>query len=240
MRTDLDEQLSDWLFLDGGWVEEAERDALLDHQGLSRAFGAIAGFAPPALAELMAYSTVQLAAGLEGQAPRAQDLVASVLAAVLAWIEEAFDGVPPPGPENRTLRQAEGADNYEDVARRPGESEGPWQTVCDAYLLESQWALPHLDAVGLRYYLPAVMSFALRHLREGHPDDGWLTESLTFTLYPAKPHLRSYQEQRMGGLTEEERKAIAGFCWITENEASLKWAGSIGAGGDWITAFHSA
>ena len=48
----------------------------------------------------------------------------------------------------------------------------------ETHLLENQWALPYLDAQGVHYYLPAVMSFALRHRCPGD----WIVESLGYKL----------------------------------------------------------
>ena len=141
------------------------------------------------------------------------------------------------------MRQAEGADNYEDVPRTAQDSYGPWQQITDEYILESQWALSHLDAIGLRYYLPVVMRFTIRYLRAPHPGDKWITESLSFHVerssYQRGSKLYLYQRRRLAALTQAQRAAIAGFCWLTENEACSGWAEGAQLGADWIDHFQA-
>ncbi len=132
-----------------------------------------------------------------------------VIAAVLAWIERAFDGVSPPDEDHTTLHQAEAADNYEGCDRSR-DFLGRWQEFPDDQLLANQWALPHLDEQGIHYYVPAVMSFALRH----HEAGGWLTESLEYTLQPSSAPLRDYQQQRFSLLDRGQRAAIYAYSLI--------------------------
>ena len=146
-----------------------------------------------------------------------------MIATALQRIERAFDGVPPPDPQHRTLFQAEAADNW----ARCDQSQdhlGRWQDVPDAHFLINQHALSHLDYQGMHYYLPAVMSFELRgyldvylgHKRGPH----WILESLEYTLQPEarRSDLRGYSWERFQTLTREQRRAIWMFTVLTRND----------------------
>ena len=144
-----------------------------------------------------------------------------VVAAVLAWIDRAFDGVPVPDEDHRTIYQAEAADSYASCDRSRDHL-GRWQDLPDAHLLENQWALAHLDEQGIHYYLPAVMSFALR---DPPGNDYWLTESLEYTLEPSSPDLRDYEQLRLALLDRAQRAAIYAFTLTRRySNAAVAWA----------------
>lgn len=135
---------------------------------------------------------------------------ARIAAATLAWIDRAFDGVPPPDEAHRTIHQAEAADNH-DMCDRSRDHFGRWQDLPEAHLLANQWAVPHLDVQGMHYYIPAVMTFALRYAGTGHLEDRWITESLGYTLGRAKPNLRDYQRARFAAFDHGQRAAILAY-----------------------------
>ena len=130
-----------------------------------------------------------------------------VIAAVLAWIDRAFDGVPVPDEDHRTIHQAEAGDSDRSCDRSLDHL-GRWQDLPDSHLLENQWALAHLDEQGIHYYLPAVMSLVLR---DPPRHDFWLTQSLGFTLEPSSPDLRDHQQRRFSLLDRAQRAAIYAF-----------------------------
>jgi uncharacterized protein (TIGR02996 family) len=163
------------------------------------------------------------------------------LAAVRARVERAFDGAPPPDEEHRTLYQAEASDNR-DWCDRSRDHLGRWQDLPEEHLLDCQFALPHLDEQGLRYYLPAVMALGLRHLFSD--DRPVLLENLSFTLgsrYDAD--LRDYVRSRMRLLAPEQRLAICTYCFVAEHdEAFESWARVVvaeldGPREDWFDLF---
>jgi uncharacterized protein (TIGR02996 family) len=164
-----------------------------------------------------------------------------VRAAVIAWIDRAFDGVPPPDDAHRTLHQAEAADSYE-TCDRSRDHLGPWQQLPEEQLLANQWALAHLDEQGIRYYAPAVMTFALRQSGR-HPDDHWLTESFEYTLEPSGPELRSHQQQRFSLLDRAQRAAIYAYTVARGHDSAMRaWARVFegereGARDDWFSLF---
>jgi hypothetical protein len=130
--------------------------------------------------------------------------IAREQAEVLAVIDRAFDGVPFPGPTHRSLYQAEAADSYAgcDQSR---DHRGRWQELPDAHLLDCQCALPFLDADGLHYYLPAIMSFAAREPRDAGPR-AWLCESLEYNLARYRDEPARYER-----LTPAQHDAVARF-----------------------------
>ncbi len=147
---------------------------------------------------------------------------AQVVAALRAWIEHAFDGVPPPDEVHRTIRQGEAADNH-DMVDRSLDHVGRWQDLPDQELLDSQWALPYLDEQGIQYYAPAVMTFALRQPRRWH--EHWITESFEYSLQPSGAGLRNYQHNRLRLLDRRQRAAIYAYTLVmTHAEAASAWA----------------
>jgi hypothetical protein len=68
-----------------------------------------------------------------------------------------------------TLHEAEVIDHYgTDAERRKArtrDTEKDWRDVPDASIEECPNALPHLDPVSWRFYLPAFMRFGLRTMR---------------------------------------------------------------------------
>lgn len=145
-----------------------------------------------------------------------------VIAAMRVWIEHAFDGVPPPDEDHYTIRQGEAADSHAMVDRSLDHS-GRWQDLPDHELLDSQWALPHLDEQGIHYYIPAIMTFALRQGSRWHRH--WITESLEYTLQRSSGNLRAYQLRRFRLLARAQRAAIYAYTLVAgHQEAAQAWA----------------
>ena len=230
MRELIDERVEAWMAHHVHTLPEAEADAFDGYQALVEDFESVAALAPAELRTAMALSSVQLLACMQPDGDRAQGQLQRVLDALIAWVEAAFAEVPPPDAEHLSLAQAEALDSYEHAERASDDSVGPWTALTDAYLLANQWALAYLDAQGVPYYFPAIMCFDLRHQLEGHPEDGWLTESFGYTLE------LSLRDLTPGGrchlLTSEQRGAIAGYCWATGNPAMLRWVGAAAPGSD--------
>jgi hypothetical protein len=133
--------------------------------------------------------------------------------AVLTVIERAFDGIEFPGPAHHSLFQAEAIDSYRgcDQSR---DHKGRWQDLPRDHLLACQFALPHLRAESLPYYLPAILSFVVReHDREPPGGAGWIFEAvahhLRFSLHD--PAMRDHHAERHRLLTRDQLAAIAAF-----------------------------
>jgi hypothetical protein len=155
------------------------------------------------------------------------DAVPALWSSLIAPIEAAFDGVPPPDAHHRSLFDAEAADNYASYDG-PHRHRGPWQSIPAAHLKACQWAIPHLDAQGIAYYLPAIVTADLK--RRLWPDqwfDGWLFDSLQFSLTPGRgDHLRDYSRDRLSVLDAPQRAAIAAYVQAVSDEpdARAAWA----------------
>jgi len=132
---------------------------------------------------------------------------------VLTAIERAFDGVVFPGPAHRSLFQAEATDSYRDCDQSR-DHKGRWQDLPRDHLLACQFALPHLRAESLPYYLPAILSFVVReHDREPPGGAGWIFETvadhLRFKLHD--PEMCDHHAERHRLLTRDQLAAIATF-----------------------------
>ncbi|MEL6348139.1 MAG: DUF6714 family protein [Myxococcota bacterium] len=156
---------------------------------------------------------------------------------LLDEIDCAFDGVPPPDADHRTLRQAEAWDGYVLVDQRR-DHKGRWQDLSLQELLACPNALPHLDAQGIHYYLPAIMCADLRE--RGRL--GWLSTSLRYTLQPRTGDLKRYQRQRFQPLTAPQRAAICGFVVHIDADVAVQdaWRRVVAAGDDrgWFRRFY--
>lgn len=165
------------------------------------------------------------------------------LAATVTLIDRAFDGVPVPDARHRTIHQAEAADSH-DMCDRSRDHLGRWQDLPDAHLLDNQWALAHLDDQGIHYYLPAVMTFALRHFHRPHARDQWITESLGYTLHQSKGELHDYQQRRFACLDRDQRAAIYAFVLATGTPKMIAAWGRVfeaeraGPRADWYAVYR--
>ncbi|AKU96497.1 hypothetical protein AKJ09_03161 [Labilithrix luteola] len=158
----------------------------------------------------------------------------------LEVIERAFDGVPPPDHEHRTLHQAEAWDVYR-IVDQGGDHNGRWQDLPESHILECTQAFPHLDEQGIQYYLPAFMSHFIRTPRAR---EQWSYTSLLFTLQPSTGDLKAHQRRRFSLLTHLQRKAIVAYLEHIEapEKALLPWRRVVEAGDDpdWFREFYDA
>jgi hypothetical protein len=172
-------------------------------------------------------------------ATRQMDQARDGVARTLEVIERAFDGVPPPDQEHRTLYQAEAWDAYQVVDQRR-DHKGRWQDLPESHIRDCSQALPHLDEQGIRYYLPALMTHFIRNPRDRKR---WSYESLRFTLQPSTGDLKDYQRRRFSLLTALQRAAIVAYLehmGATE-EALLPWRRVLELGADeqdWFRKFY--
>ena len=126
-------------------------------------------------------------------------------------INQAFDGVPQ--PKDITLHVAEAHDDYDyehDAEHRQKDFIGRWQDVPNEHIQKCRCAMSYVDAVGMRYYLPAQMIWYLKNFGNSKivVDD--------MPLYTLDPHdnnenLRKYQQERFSLFSPEQLKACAHF-----------------------------
>ena len=120
-----------------------------------------------------------------------------------------------------SLREADIIDRYAqgesfEEARAQDEKDS-WEKIEDD-LLEGLQVLAHLDAEGMRYYIPAYMVWTLNNYQRS---DSMSTDSTIYTLNPYDPHGRedegfglgfsSYRLERYALLSRSQSKAIAEF-----------------------------
>jgi hypothetical protein len=153
---------------------------------------------------------------------------------VIKVIEDAFAEVCFPGPEHRSLFQAEASDNH-DTCDQSRDHKGRWQDLPFDHIKQCQWAIPHLDKYGIQYYLPALMSAYLKCADEErlmmHVFD-----SLFFILSKSNdPKLNDYQKERFSLLTVEQKAAVYRFVLFIkpENKQLLSQWESLARGEDW-------
>lgn len=148
---------------------------------------------------------------------------AEQLTALLAAIDVAFDGVPVPGEPHPTLHKAEASDWPTASTYDPSQDHrGRWQDLPLQHLRECPWALARLDAEGLHYYLPAIMTAEVRwHLAspEGGGSEehaGLIADRLRFMLTPDREEdLRDLRRTKLRLLTGPQRAVIGDYLRLT-------------------------
>lgn len=183
---------------------------------------------PPEVRSVFAQPVSQLIALLDPDErvhevpPVLQRYIDRVYAALLAWLELAFDA-PVPGL-------------------------GRWQDLDDDELLARGDGLQAIDATNLPYYAPAVLRFALRkqHAREKPP--GSINTSVWSLLLHPVPQVRNTQQQRFASLERRQREvmyAIALALDYTMHTGEKEWATvwnaeREGVRADWFELFYPA
>lgn len=110
-----------------------------------------------------------------------------------------------------TLHEAEVIDDYgtdeERAAARLLDPDGPWEDVPDDHIAGSPWSLSHLDPQSWRYYIPAYVSWSLRH-----PEDreNIIHDCIIYT-FDIGPGLVDYALARFETLTPDQAAAVARF-----------------------------
>lgn len=138
---------------------------------------------------------------------------------LIAFIEQAFDGVEQ--PKQLTLHVAEAHDDYDydnDAQHRRKDHTGRWQDIPTEHIKQYQSALSYLDKVGMRYYLPAYMIWYLRNLDD--PDEVWSDNTLyTLDHHPKSKSLHAYHLERFSLFSKQQLKACALFIkYCAENQ----------------------
>ncbi len=136
--------------------------------------------------------------------------VIETLASELAIkIESAFDGVPFPGVDHPSLSQAEAWDSY-NKCDQSKDFKGKWQDIPIQDFRENQWAIPHLDAHGFIFYLPALMLAIVKNKNIGN----LIGESVLLSLaHESKnPQLALLNDSQLGLV-----KDFVDFCSLRED-----------------------
>jgi hypothetical protein len=152
--------------------------------------------------------------------------VTNRLEQTLATIEEAFADAPRP-PDAELLHERCYDDN--DIAALYGVPH--WRELDDATVEREYAALSFLSPPGFRHFIPAYLSFALRHLDTGAA----AVDSTIWSLSPDRyddPELRAFARSKLEPLDERQRAAAVAFLeavrdlgdvLVAEAELALAW-----------------
>ena len=132
--------------------------------------------------------------------------------ALFAQIAAAFDGVSRAG--GVSLREGEvldcyGSDKKRERARRQ-DIEKRWQDVPNADIVLYRSSLFFMDAIGFRYYLPAFMSYVLRHMDDTWQDE-WDITSVILTMLQVQQHSGKAYLETYKLITYAQAQAIGSF-----------------------------
>ena len=125
-------------------------------------------------------------------------------------IEKAFDGVPQ--PEDITLHVAEAHDDYDyehNDKHRKKDYIGRWQDIPEEHIRKCQNALSFVDKTGMRFYLPAYMTWYLR--RFGTDDISSDHTIYSLDNHPNDAQLSEYYKERFSLFNPEQLRACALF-----------------------------
>jgi|ERR1700756_1064490 hypothetical protein len=127
--------------------------------------------------------------------------------AVETEIRTAFRGVML--GQGISLRQARFADRFQDVPPhlRMGEITDDWSLIPMDELESESDGIAHLDALGFRYYIPALMLSVLNH----HESSSMRVIGTLGGLYPKKDNSWEYHIHRYSLLDPAQKTAIARF-----------------------------
>ena len=133
------------------------------------------------------------------------------------YIETVFDDMP--HPNLITLHVAQAHDDWDydnDLKHRRKDFKGHWKDIPSEHLRGCRDALAHLDAAGLRYYLPAYMIWVLNDFGEHDIDDFVL---YTFDNSPKDREMNKYFRARFSLFNKEQLRACALFVkYCAEND----------------------
>ena len=131
------------------------------------------------------------------------------ISALIAQITAAFEGVSREG--GISLRESEVLDWAGPAEARALDMDTRWQDVSDDDLKYYASSMYFLDAIGLCYYLPAFMSYVLRHFRPDidYDEDFVLMHTLWHLEVNQYNHKRYAEMQQ--SMTRPQKEAIGSF-----------------------------
>jgi hypothetical protein len=157
---------------------------------------------------------------------------------LLAEIANAFPAGPLP---ETTIRQAQLSDQgmSREISEEEWEAEGakdrgiPWPEIPDEVLASCDAALSHLDEDGFVYYLPAFLSYAVRHVSSGLFDTDWM--SMHFTIF-AVTDLSNYNLGRLKRLNDVQIASVIEFLrFVATHSATYRGDAEDALANYWLT-----
>ena len=139
---------------------------------------------------------------------------------LIGIIENAFDGVTQ--PDEITLHVAEAHDNYDydnNLKHRKKDYIGRWQDVPQEHIQKCGNALSFVEKVGMRFYLPAYMTWYLKNF--GNDNIIYDDHTLYSLDNNAKDsELAEYHKERFSLFTPEQLQACAFFVKFCANDTT--------------------
>jgi len=138
------------------------------------------------------------------------------ISTLIAQITAAFEGVSREG--GVSLREGRVLDNCGSEKKlaqaRALDTDARWQDVSDDDLKYYASSMYFLDAIGLCYYLPAFMSYVLRHFRPDIDYDEDFVLQHTLWHLEDNQHHKRYAEMQQS-MTRPQKEAIGSFLqWV--------------------------
>ena len=122
-----------------------------------------------------------------------------------------------------TLHQAQAIDDYagpeQELAARRLDTDRKWEDVPEQDIVRHYTALTFLDADGFRYYIPAYMSFAVKHYKCGS-FDFLILDHILYALNPGDgPELPEWKIEQFEILDEGQKEVVCRFLHFMKDEA---------------------
>ncbi len=126
---------------------------------------------------------------------------------IFQLIHTAFAGVPRP---DYTLADAKVADEWGDESARFDERDQTWKDIPDEFIARSTAVFCFLPVNCWRYYVPAFMTYAIRHIRDFKTE---APQHLVYTL-TERDEVPAFRDL----LTVEQCKAVVVFLEFWRSE----------------------
>jgi hypothetical protein len=129
---------------------------------------------------------------------------------IIRRAQAVFDSPEFPFPP-MTLRAGNAVDDYE----LPPPFDAEIDRIDDAYLEHNHWGIAFLDAVSWQFYLPALMSYAFRHLADG---GSMVIDSLLMSMRPP-----DREPPRLSSLTRSQEDLVVSFLEVLAFDDTSAW-----------------
>ena len=129
---------------------------------------------------------------------------------LVSLIDKVFDGVPQPSILTLHVANARDYRDYEhDIEHYRKDHIGRWPEIPNEHLKKCTSGLSFIDAIGMRYYLPAYMIWTLKNYKDENIDCDMVL--YTFDNHSKDSRLEKYFKERFSLFNDEQMKACALF-----------------------------
>ena len=155
---------------------------------------------------------------------------------LIAKVKATFGGIT--RGAGVTLHEAEVIDDYgtdaERAAARQPDTDNSWTELSDELIATHPHILSFLDVQGLRYYLPAHLTFVLKDLVQWDGPTPNVSSALAISHLVVSQNFKEHQKERFRSFSTEESEVIcrvlrfvaANFSWLSndaEQALSAYW-----------------